>query len=341
MSDCTVPTAGPAMSGPTVTETAVTESSATDAAVTESAFRHELYPYDGDAQFLTGALSFVGDAHSGGELVLVAVSRPKERMLRAELERTDSTANVSYLDTAALGRNPGRLLPAWQDWIAGRAAEGHPVRGISESPWADRTPAETGELHYHEWLLNLAFARSPAWWLLCPYDTASLEPAVLEAAGRCHPLVLSDGAHGPNSTFVEAPYVFEVLPTPRDPSRELTFRSGELALVRGKVSARAAQHGLEGARLRELLIAATEVASNSIKYGGGRGTLRTWTDSSTLVCEFHDSGHVRDPLAGRSRPTVEQVGGRGLWLVQQLCDLVQIRSAPETGTTVRLHTALP
>ena len=305
-----------------------------------SAFRHELYPYAGEAEFLSGALSFIDDARAGQELVLVAVAGSKEQMLRAELESTDAAGSVSFLDTAALGRNPGRLIPAWQDWIAKRATEGHPVRGISESSWADRTVAEAGELHYHEWLLNLAFAQSPAWWLLCPYDTDTLEPAVLEAAERCHPLVLSEGNHGPSSAFVDEPYAFAELGSPCDPYQELSFHAGELMAVRARVGACAAEHGLEGARLRELLIAVTEVASNSIKYGGGRGTLRVWAEDSRLVCEFHDSGHVRDPLVGRIRPTVDQTGGRGLWLVQQLCDLVQIRSTAEAGTTVRLHVAL-
>ncbi|MFC8448754.1 anti-sigma factor RsbA family regulatory protein [Kitasatospora sp. NPDC057223] len=306
----------------------------------DSAFRHELYPYDGDAQFLTGAMSFIQDAHAGSELVLVSVAEPKERMLRTELEGTDAAAGVSFLDVAALGRNPGRLIPAWRDWLAKHAAEGHSIRGISESPWSDRSAAESGELHYHEWLLNLAFTQSPAWWLLCPYDTAALEPTVLEAAGRCHPLLLNEGAHGPNSAFVDEPYAFAELTSPCDPYEELSYQQGGLAAVRAKITACATEHGLDGARLRELLTAASEVAANSIKYGGGRGTLRTWVEGRDLICEFHDSGHIEDPLVGRTRPTIDQVGGRGLWLVQQLCDLVQIRSTPEAGTTIRLHTAL-
>ena len=35
----------------------------------------------------------------------------------------------------------------------------------------------------------------------------------------------------------------------------------------------------------------------------------------------------------------DQEGGRGLFLVHQLCDLVQLRSSP-SGTTVRLFTWL-
>jgi anti-sigma regulatory factor (Ser/Thr protein kinase) len=39
---------------------------------------------------------------------------------------------------------------------------------------------------------------------------------------------------------------------------------------------------------------------------------------------------------GRARPTFDQESGRGLWMVNQLCDLVQIRSSP-ADTVVRLH----
>ncbi|GAA2123956.1 sensor histidine kinase [Kitasatospora saccharophila] len=305
----------------------------------DSAFRHELYPYDGDAQFLDGAMSFIHDAHAGSELVLVAVAEPKERMLRTELEGTDAAEGVTFLDTAALGRNPGRLIPAWREWVS-KAAEGHPVRGISESVWSEPSPAESGEFGYHEWLLNLAFAQSPAWWLLCPYDTAALEPAALESARRCHPMLLSGGAHGPNGSYVQEPYAFPELAPAADHHQELPYQRGMLAAVRAHVTACAVRHGLEGTRLRELLIAACEIAGNSIKHGGGRGVLRTWVEGADLICEFHDAGHLQDPLVGRLRPTIDQVGGRGLWLVQQLCDLVQIRSTAQAGTTVRLHTRL-
>jgi hypothetical protein len=55
------------------------------------------------------------------------------------------------------------------------------------------------------------------------------------------------------------------------------------------------------------------------------------------VCEVTDPGHITGPLLlGREHPTLDRPGGRGLWLVNQLCDLVQIRTSP-AGTTVRLH----
>ena len=45
---------------------------------------------------------------------------------------------------------------------------------------------------------------------------------------------------------------------------------------------------------------------------------------------------IVDPLVGRSLPPADEIGGRGLWLVNQLCDLVQMRW-DAGGTVVRVH----
>ena len=44
------------------------------------------------------------------------------------------------------------------------------------------------------------------------------------------------------------------------------------------------------------------------------------------------------PLAGRRRPA-DATGGHGLWIVYQVCDLVELTS-DANGTTVRMHMAL-
>jgi anti-sigma regulatory factor (Ser/Thr protein kinase) len=54
------------------------------------------------------------------------------------------------------------------------------------------------------------------------------------------------------------------------------------------------------------------------------------------VCEVRDGGQLSDPLVGRRRPSSDQIGGRGLWIANQLCDLVQVRSSDE-GAVVRLN----
>ena len=152
-----------------------------------SAFRHELYPYEGGSAFLAGALSFIDDAVTGGETVLIAVGADKREMLRGELAGRGAEERVSFVDTDALGRNPGRLIPAWQDWIAGTVEDGLPVRGISESPWQGASSGERGELRVPRVAAELAFDRSPAWWLLCPYAPPPSTPARWSRPGAAIP----------------------------------------------------------------------------------------------------------------------------------------------------------
>jgi anti-sigma regulatory factor (Ser/Thr protein kinase) len=86
----------------------------------------------------------------------------------------------------------------------------------------------------------------------------------------------------------------------------------------------------------DLVTATSELAANSVMHGGGSGTLRLWFENGALLAEVEDRGRIEEPLVGRLRPDISQEGGRGLWLANQLCDLVQIRSGAG-GTTVRLH----
>jgi anti-sigma regulatory factor (Ser/Thr protein kinase) len=88
-----------------------------------------------------------------------------------------------------------------------------------------------------------------------------------------------------------------------------------------------------------LELAASELATNSVRHGGGTGTVAMWLDGAAAVVQFTDSGTITDPLTGRFSPSLEQEGGRGVYLVNQLCDLVQLRSSPE-GSVVRLHMQL-
>ena len=101
----------------------------------------------------------------------------------------------------------------------------------------------------------------------------------------------------------------------------------------------AAEAGLGVSRAADLVLAVHELATNTLRHGGGRGTLRMWREPAALICEVSDAGRIDQPLAGRERPFAGQTGGRGLWLVNQLCDLAQIRCFP-TGSVVRLHTRL-
>jgi anti-sigma regulatory factor (Ser/Thr protein kinase) len=97
--------------------------------------------------------------------------------------------------------------------------------------------------------------------------------------------------------------------------------------------------GISEERAADLGLALHELGVNSVVHGRGSGTLRLWRTGEALVCEVTDDGVVADPLAGRLAPGTTEPDGRGLWMVNQLCDLVQLRSSA-AGTAVRVHTWL-
>jgi anti-sigma regulatory factor (Ser/Thr protein kinase) len=302
------------------------------------AFRHEALLYGGIDGFLEGTVPFLRDAAAAREPTLVVVSAAKIARLRAELGV--AAAHIIFADMSEVGTNPARIIPAWRAFVDHHARSGRPLRGIGEPIWAQRSPAELVECQRHEALLNLAFAEATGFWLLCPYDTDALDPAVIEEAHHSHPVMVADGAGAQSASYVDleavaAPFADPLSAPPLD-TRALPFAPGTLAGVRAFVAARASEAGLAEPRASDLVLAVNEIATNSVRHGGGQGVVRTWRDGDALICEVVDGGGVADPLAGREKPGPAQMGGHGLWLVNQICDLVQVR-AFGTGGAVRMH----
>jgi anti-sigma regulatory factor (Ser/Thr protein kinase) len=116
----------------------------------------------------------------------------------------------------------------------------------------------------------------------------------------------------------------------------LRYRDG-LAGVRAFTATRARQAGLPPRRVGDLVIAVGELAANTFAHTRGPGTLTLWATGGEVICQVNDTGHITDPLAGRLQQDPAAAGGRrGLWVVQQVCDLVQIWTSP-AGTAIRLH----
>jgi anti-sigma regulatory factor (Ser/Thr protein kinase) len=300
-------------------------------------FRHEAMLYAGDQGFLAATLPFVRAAVAQREPILVVVGAAKIARLRAELG--DDAAHVLFEDMAGIGTNPARIIPAWRAFVDGHAARGRRVRGIGEPVWAGRTAAELVECQRHECLLNLAFADAADFWLACPYDVAALDPGVIERVDDSHPILVQDGTARASGTCLDdaalcAPFA-DPLPEPAA-AREVAFDDDALFGLRALVATHATGAGLDELRTGDLVLAVHELATNSVRHGGGHGVLRMWHDDDAVICEVRDAGHIVQPMAGRERPPSDQLGGHGLWLINQLCDLVQIRSFA-SGGVVRLH----
>ena len=305
-------------------------------------FHHEAFVYAGEDEFVAGTSTFLRAGREAGEPSLVVVSARKIAMLRAELG-ADADA-IQFADMADVGANPARIIPAWREFVSEHSAPGRALRGIGEPAYPERSPAEMVECHRHEALLNLAFADSAGFRLLCPYDAAALDPEVIAEAHRTHPYVVARGVESASSGYggldlAESPFATPLSAAPAD-ADQLWFDTDSMNVVRGLVTHRAAAVGLAARRTQDLILAVNEMATNSVRHGGGSGVLRVWQEDDLLLCEINDEGQIDEPLVGRVRPAAGQIGGFGVWLANQLCDLVQIRTFA-TGTTIRLHTRIP
>jgi anti-sigma regulatory factor (Ser/Thr protein kinase) len=296
----------------------------------EPAFHHEAFLYGSRDEFIDGTSSFLRDGIAAGAPALVVLDAGKCEQLRAALG--EQAGAVQFADMDEVGANPARIIPAWTDFVSRN--ERHPrLLGIGEPISSRRDPDALAECHIHESLLNLAFDGAAGFELVCPYDTAALRPEVVAHARRTHPVVAShDSAAYCHHDRIEP----ESLPAPPADAGEVAFDHRSLATVRHFISRHTRAARIDAARAGDLLLAVNEIATNSIRHGGGGGRLRVWSREDRLVCEVADGGSIADPLVGRRRPEPDQIGGYGVWIANQVCDLVQIRSASRS-TTVRLH----
>jgi anti-sigma regulatory factor (Ser/Thr protein kinase) len=119
-------------------------------------------------------------------------------------------------------------------------------------------------------------------------------------------------------------------------AERLDFGLDDLHDIRSLVAIGAAAGGLGPARVADLVVAASELAANSILHGGGRGLATVWEDGESVFVEVADAGTIVDPNVGQVRPDPSAESGRGLYIANQLCDEVAIDSTA-TGTRIRLR----
>lgn len=301
-------------------------------------FTHPALFYRSPAEYLFGIRNFVEEGLGKGEASLVAVPGRQGALVRRSV--AGSPGSVQFVDMIELGRNPNRIIPAVTEFL--REQGGRPARFVGEPIWPGRSVSEVAEATRHESLLNVALAAYPVS-VLCPYNIDGLPAASQADVWRTHRDVIVDGQSKESLDFVEAAIFLAearwALPAIPTDSPVAKYAFDELSGLRRQVEKEAELAGLSGQRVDDLVLAVHEIAGNSILYGGGRGVLQLWREEpDVLVCEISDAGLIDDPLAGLYAPG-PNLDAHGLWLVNQLCDLVEVRSGPG-GTQVRLRMEL-
>ncbi|MFI7542881.1 anti-sigma factor RsbA family regulatory protein [Actinoplanes sp. NPDC049599] len=302
---------------------------------------HDAMFYDSDQEFADALLPFIRDGIDRGEAVIAAVTKANIASLRDGLG-PDAT-EVSFLDRDQWYQRPASTLAGWQRVLHDATNRGYQrLRLIGE---IDFGPAErhTSWTRY-ESAANDIFAQVPAW-IICSYDRRTVPPAVIDDARRTHPTFFASDrpasdAYEPPERFLRA--VAEPMPPTSGPPVLSLRIAADVALARYAVAALLEARGwTDTDRGEDLMLAMSEIVTNSIRHGRGRRHLRVWIDGSTVTCEVTDNGAgLADPLAGYRPPSPFSTNGRGLWITQQICDGFGINHADGT-TTARFTVTLP
>jgi anti-sigma regulatory factor (Ser/Thr protein kinase) len=301
-------------------------------------FRHEARFCDGFPEELLVAGRFVREGIDSGDRVLVMLNETKVETLRKMLGRDESS--VQFVTADDMNANPALLIPLWQTFADSSKAGGR-CRGVTEPVRAGMQDRVLKETQLHESLLNVAFEETSDFMLLCMYDVSNLDSDALRAAHSSHlyvgndsgPRVISDSYNDAKSS--DFPWHDDLSAAPPN-ARHVSVSEQSLGLARDALVEFAQGFGMNESAAADCALAGHEVMANSIRHGDGEAELSFWRESETMVCEVKDHGNFEDPLAGRTRPGEKERRGRGLWMVNQLCDLVQIRTVPG-GTAVRFY----
>jgi anti-sigma regulatory factor (Ser/Thr protein kinase) len=295
---------------------------------------HQAYFYRGLDEYRSVLGAFLRQALKRDEPVLAVVPGNRAGLLAADME-TDA-GRVVFTDAMEFGRNPAGIIPVIRAFT--ERCAGAQIRCVSEPVWPTRSAAELVEVIKHEALANLAFANTPSAFM-CAFDSGQLSSEVLAEVECTHPLLCQDGQERQSTAYLGPAGVparcEQPLPAPPWQAEMLTYRT-DLRPVRTLVATGAEEGGLDEPQASDLVLAVSEIAANTLRHTLGGGVLYVWHAGDEIVCEIQDSGWITDPLAGRRRPADNELGGHGLWLVNQVCDLVEIRSG-KRGTVVRMH----
>jgi anti-sigma regulatory factor (Ser/Thr protein kinase) len=298
---------------------------------------HQALIYDSDEAFVSATTTFCLDGLALGDHVLAVTTETNIGLLRASLG-TDA-AEVEFVDAQDWYGTPGRTLAAYDHYVDVHKQPHRQVRIIGEPVWHGRDSVEEAEWTRYESVINAAFAHSSAW-IVCPYDQRVLPERVVADARRTHPGILTgfgaqvSDAYADPALFTHASDAVSLSPAPDGATLAISF-SSDLGWMRRQVADRATALGLAAEPAGRLLMAVNEVATNTLQHGGGQGHIRLWAEEASIICDITDPGQMNAPFPGYLPPG-PAARGHGLWVVRQLCDLVEIRTGLP-GTQIRLH----
>jgi len=301
----------------------------------ETAFRHQQLLYATDDEYLAGTWRFVQDGLSSEDAILAVLPPDRQLLLKSALG--SAAHRIQFSNMTAAGANPNLVISIWRDFADHNARLGRSFRGIGEPAYPGRRPEEYAEVVLHESLCNLAFRQGPGWSLMCPYDIRELQSDVVDAGRATHPQLWNHVRTTTNQKYAGDAHAEMLMRAELAPpvGLEIALPVIDIRATREAVSDLSTEAGMAPTQVEQLALATHEVAANAHRHGEPPPEASAWIDGRAVTVQIRGGGHFADPLAGRLRPNLTDGSGRGLWMANHLCDLVQVRNSSQ-GAIVRL-----
>jgi anti-sigma regulatory factor (Ser/Thr protein kinase) len=297
-----------------------------------TALRHSAFIYESDDEYLARAVPFLKEALDAGEGAIVANTKPGLAIMREALGA--DAPNVTFVDVGSSYTRPARALAAYHRVYAEQLRATPTLRAVADVQFGP-DPREWDLWTGYEAVFNRSFGHLPAW-VLCSYNANGTPDPIIEGVWQTHPEVVERRMWTTSGRYEDPDQLLRRITPPAAALPDLrTIGSGSDAeQVRERLAPELAAAGVGEAKRLEMLLAATEIATNAIRHGRGIEAMRVGLAHGRLVLEIIDRGPgFDDPAAGYLAP--RSGVGKGLWVARQLTWRIEFFHSPR-GFTARI-----
>jgi anti-sigma regulatory factor (Ser/Thr protein kinase) len=299
---------------------------------TGEGFTHEAFVFSDDAAVRDRVVPFVEEGLSRGEPVIVVADDVVRRVLATALDsRIDDLTVFSPSEGFWLGGH--ETLAVYHGSMEPLLATGEPWRIVGEPTWLAQPGGEAWSRF--EAVANEAFADYP-YYSLCLHDRRRLDPDLVDAQLRAHPLVWDGDAPAPSPSYEPTDvFLHNAEPAWRPPAHGVRTLEVDDLLTAPAALAAWIDFAAVRSRADAVRLAVHELVVNAVQ-AAGRARVSEWQEAGRAVWQIQDSGPgLSDPTVGYVLPVDALESGRGLWIARSLADDSSVRSTPH-GTTIQL-----
>ncbi len=297
--------------------------------------RHEACIYDGTDQFLRMTVPWIQEGLQAGDPIIAVAHRKNADALREALGA--DAGQIEIHNSESWYVSPAKSLKGFITFAAAYP-NAQCVRLVGEPVWPLGWETAVREFAHYEAAFNVIAQDSPIW-ALCTYDANVLPDRVLDHAYSTHPHVRTEALAATNDRFVEPDeYCAQLADSMSEPVEATDVDvTADLRALCETVTEWAMAASVAPNRIGSLRLAVHELAMNALAHGDGPASARTWVTPAAFVFELTSLGTaLSETTAGYVPVDPAADRGRGLWLVRQLCDFVEVRSR-RGRTVIRIH----